>query len=54
MPEGRRLTLEECHAKVAECRDMAKRARDPDHRVMLEHMAQTWQRICEDLKRAAN
>ena len=54
MSDGRRLTLEECHAKVAECRDMARRALNPNHRVMLEHMAQTWERICEDLKKAAH
>jgi hypothetical protein len=54
MPEVKRLTVEECHAKVAECRDMARRARDPSHRIMLEHMAETWERICEDLKKVAN
>ena len=47
------LTPEECHAKVAECRAMAKRVLDPKHRVMLEHMAETWERICEELKKTA-
>jgi hypothetical protein len=50
MPEGHRLTIEECHAKAAECRDMAKRAIKPEHRVMLDHMAETWERICADMK----
>jgi len=50
MAEGK-LTLEECHAKIAECRSMAQRASQQDHRVMLNHMAETWQRICEDLSK---
>jgi hypothetical protein len=54
MTEGKRLTLEECHAKVAECRAMAKRTHDPAHKLMLEHMAETWERICADLKRSQN
>jgi hypothetical protein len=52
MAERHRITLEECHAKAAECREMAKRAHDPSHRIMLEHMADTWERICADLKAA--
>ena len=53
MTERNRLTLEECHAKIAECRDMARRADAQSHRVMLEHMAETWERICEDMKKSA-
>jgi hypothetical protein len=49
MPE--RLTIEECRAKAAECRDIARRAAKSDHRTMLEHMAETWERIGEDIKR---
>ena len=44
------LTIEECHAKAEECRDLAKRAARPQHRIMLEHMAETWDRICAELK----
>ena len=51
MPNEKRLTRDECSSKVAECKDMAARAKDPEHRVMLEHMAETWQRICDDLKK---
>jgi hypothetical protein len=54
MPETHRLTIEECHTKVAECREMTKRAQKPEHRVMLEHMAETWERICEDMKNIAH
>jgi hypothetical protein len=50
MSEGKKLTAEECRAKVAECRELAKRASVPAHRVILEHMADTWERICEDMK----
>jgi hypothetical protein len=50
MADGHHLTIEECHSKVAECREMARRAHRPEHRVMLEHMAETWERICADLK----
>jgi hypothetical protein len=41
----RRLTAEEARAKSAECFDLADRAHAPEHRVMLEHMAETWGRI---------
>ena len=49
--EPRPLTLEECHAKAAEVRALARRAVASEHRIMLEHMAETWDRICEDIKR---
>ena len=52
MPEGKPITIEECHAKVAECRALSMRAVDPAHKVMLEHMADTWARICADLAKA--
>lgn len=54
MPERSRLTPEECHAKVAECREMASRASDSSHKIMLSHMAETWERICADLKKSAH
>jgi hypothetical protein len=44
-----RLTAEEAKAKVTECREMAARAIYPEHRIMLEHMAQTWDRIARTL-----
>jgi hypothetical protein len=51
MSETKRITVEECMSKAVECRDWAKRATDPAHRTMLEHMAGTWERICADLRR---
>ncbi len=50
MPPRHRLTLEECLAKVAECRDLAKRAASPEHREMLEKMAEMWAELCADLR----
>ena len=43
------LTANEARAKAQECRDLAKRAKLADHRIMLEHMAETWDRIATTL-----
>jgi hypothetical protein len=43
------LTAEDVHARVIECRDMAKLAQYPEHRIMLDHMAGTWERIARSL-----
>jgi hypothetical protein len=48
------LTLEECHAKVAESQAMAKRISQPSRRIMLDHIAETWKRICAELKKLAH
>jgi hypothetical protein len=45
----KRLTAAEAQAKAIECREMAKRALNPEHRTMLEHMAETWERIGKNL-----
>jgi hypothetical protein len=45
-----RLTFEECSAKAAECRAMAEQAWQDGHRVMLEHIAETWERISAEMK----
>jgi hypothetical protein len=37
-------------SKVAECREMAARAKFPEHGLMLEHMAGTWERIARTLE----
>jgi hypothetical protein len=44
-----RLTAEEAQAKGDECREMARRAIVPEHRIMLEHMAETWEQIAKTL-----
>ena len=45
------LTPEECRIKAAECRDMAARTLQADHRIMLEHIAQTWERVSANMIR---
>jgi hypothetical protein len=45
----KRLSAEEAKFKVIECRDMAKHAMNPEHRIMLEHMAETWERIAAEI-----
>ena len=40
-----RLTAAEARAKAAECRELAQQANYPEHRLMLEHIAETWERI---------
>ena len=47
----RRLNSEEATFKAFECREMAKRAITPEHRAMLEHMAETWNRIAADINK---
>ena len=43
----KRLTPTEAKAKAEECREMAKVAIEKSHRIMLESIAQTWDRIAE-------
>lgn len=48
----RGLSELEANFKAHECRELAKRAKSDSHRVMLEHMAETWDRISNELKQA--
>ena len=43
----KRLSSREARAKAEECREMAKVALDKSHRIMLESIAQTWERIAQ-------
>ena len=43
------LTTEEAKFKALECREIAKRSTFPSHKIMLEHMAETWERIARDV-----
>jgi len=45
----KRLNADEAQAKAAECREMAKHVLKPEHRIMLHHMAETWDRIAVDV-----
>ena len=44
---SQRLTADQARAKAEECRGMAKVAHDKSHRIMLNSIAQTWDRIAE-------
>lgn len=44
-----RLSAAECKAKAHDYREMARVAQKPEHRIMLEHMAETWDRIAADV-----
>jgi hypothetical protein len=41
------LSKELCLDKASECRAMAMAATERSHRIMLEHIASTWDRIAE-------
>lgn len=45
----KRLSAEECRAKAEECREIARAATREEHRTMLQHMAETWERIATDV-----
>jgi hypothetical protein len=42
-----RLSAETCRAKAEECERLSKQAHRQEHRVMLAHMAETWERIAK-------
>ena len=44
------LDAHEARAKAAECRDDAERSRNPEHKILLEHMAKTWDRIAKSME----
>jgi hypothetical protein len=46
----RRLTAADARDKASECRDMARRALKPEHRVLLEDMAESWERLAITLR----
>jgi len=49
MSDTTHLTSAQAIAKAVECRRMATHAENDSHRVMLQHMADTWERIAQDL-----
>jgi hypothetical protein len=50
---AKRLAPAECITKAQECRDLARRALRPEHRVMLQEMAETWERVAGDMNRSS-
>lgn len=50
MSDATSLSEEICLHKADESRAMAKAAKLEPHRIMLTHIAETWDRIAESLK----
>jgi hypothetical protein len=48
--KSERLNPDQCREKAAECRQLAKEAPDKSHKIMLESIAETWERIAADTK----
>ena len=46
-----KLTADDARQKVVDCLEMAKIAHDTSHQIMLEHMAETWERIARDIEK---
>ncbi len=44
------LTKEACQEQATNCRTVAEQVMTPAHRVMLEHIADTWDRIAADIR----
>jgi hypothetical protein len=44
------VTAAQAREKVIECMDLAAIAREPSHRIMLRHIAETWERIALDME----
>ena len=51
-PMHRRLSVAECLKRAEQCRDFARRAKAAEHSVMLDHMAETWERIAVDVRQS--
>jgi hypothetical protein len=45
----KRIRADEAKSKAQECREMARRVGNPEHRAMLEEMAGAWDRIAQTL-----
>jgi hypothetical protein len=43
------LIAHQCRVEAAACRSLAEQAMTQAHRVMLEHIAGTWDRIARDI-----
>jgi len=43
------LTADLCRSKANECLYMAQQVSSQSHRIMLEHIAETWYRIADSL-----
>ena len=43
------LTTDLCRMKAVECLNLAQQAVSKSHRIMLQHIAETWYRIADSL-----
>ena len=41
-----------CRERALECAELAARARNPEHKAMLDRLAQTWLSLADELERA--
>jgi hypothetical protein len=46
-PAADRLDAATCRTKAEECRTLARADKNAAHRIMLLHMAETWERIAK-------
>lgn len=44
-----KLTIEQCADQASQCRELALQLMSPPHRITLEHIADTWDRIARDI-----
>ena len=44
------LDAEQARAKASQCREDAKRVNNPQHKVVLVYLAQTWERLARSLE----
>jgi hypothetical protein len=51
MPEqaSKRLSVTEALVRATDCRELARNASNPEHKTLLEQMAETWERIAKGL-----
>ena len=50
MPDAEELTAEQCRQQAMECRALAAQTMSTPHRIMLDHIAQTWLRIAAEIE----
>jgi hypothetical protein len=46
------LSAQSCRQQAVNCRETAEATMTPPHRIMLEHIADTWERIASDIDKA--
>jgi hypothetical protein len=51
MTDKSELTIEQCATQASQCRELGRQTMSPPHRIMLEHIARTWERIGIDIQR---